>query len=56
MKMCSVFEYTYLLWWNSFFTIAPVIAIGIFDRHAGKSYEVFESYRLLTVPVQTITL
>ncbi|KAJ6531132.1 hypothetical protein B0H19DRAFT_1190540 [Mycena capillaripes] len=27
-----VFEYTYLLWWNSFFTIAPVIAIGLFDR------------------------
>ncbi|TRM59267.1 hypothetical protein BD626DRAFT_508768 [Schizophyllum amplum] len=28
------FEYTYLLWWNSFFTIAPVIAIGLFDRIA----------------------
>ncbi|KAF8237704.1 phospholipid-translocating P-type ATPase [Tricholoma matsutake] len=27
-----VFEYTYLLFWNSFWTIAPVIAIGIFDR------------------------
>ncbi|KAJ7264906.1 phospholipid-translocating ATPase [Mycena haematopus] len=27
-----VFEYTYLLWWNAFFTIAPVIAIGLFDR------------------------
>ncbi|KAJ7907347.1 hypothetical protein B0H13DRAFT_2332504 [Mycena leptocephala] len=27
-----VFEYTYLLWWNAFFTIAPVIAIGVFDR------------------------
>ncbi|KAJ6490741.1 hypothetical protein C8R47DRAFT_1123410 [Mycena vitilis] len=27
-----VFEYTYLLWWNSFWTIAPVIAIGLFDR------------------------
>ncbi|KAF9818947.1 hypothetical protein IEO21_02361 [Rhodonia placenta] len=27
-----VFEYTYLLWWNTFFTIAPVIAIGLFDR------------------------
>ncbi|KAK7038221.1 phospholipid-transporting ATPase [Favolaschia claudopus] len=26
------FEYTYLLWWNAFFTIAPVIAIGLFDR------------------------
>ncbi|KAK0211297.1 phospholipid-translocating ATPase [Desarmillaria ectypa] len=27
-----VFEYTYLLFWNSFWTIAPVIAIGLFDR------------------------
>ncbi|KAF7322236.1 Phospholipid-transporting ATPase [Mycena chlorophos] len=27
-----VFEYTYLLWWNAFWTIAPVIAMGIFDR------------------------
>ncbi|TFK54630.1 phospholipid-translocating ATPase [Heliocybe sulcata] len=26
------FEYTYVLWWNTFFTIAPVIAIGLFDR------------------------
>ncbi|KAL0067071.1 hypothetical protein AAF712_005858 [Marasmius tenuissimus] len=26
------FEYTYLLWWNSFWTILPPIAIGIFDR------------------------
>ncbi|PFH51681.1 hypothetical protein AMATHDRAFT_141942 [Amanita thiersii Skay4041] len=27
-----VFEYTYLIFWNSFWTIAPVIAIGLFDR------------------------
>ncbi|KAJ3576886.1 hypothetical protein NP233_g123 [Leucocoprinus birnbaumii] len=27
-----VFEYTYLLFWNSFWTIAPVIGIGLFDR------------------------
>ncbi|EKM55031.1 uncharacterized protein PHACADRAFT_255350 [Phanerochaete carnosa HHB-10118-sp] len=26
------FEYTYLLFWNSFWTIAPVIAMGLFDR------------------------
>jgi len=31
----SAFEYTYLLFWNSFWTIAPVIAIGIFDRIVG---------------------
>ncbi|KAF6763732.1 phospholipid-translocating ATPase [Ephemerocybe angulata] len=29
-----VFEYTYLLFWNSFWTLAPVIAIGLFDRLA----------------------
>ncbi|KAF8582656.1 phospholipid-translocating P-type ATPase [Ramaria rubella] len=27
-----VFEYTYLLFWNVFWTLCPVIAIGIFDR------------------------
>ncbi|RPD56361.1 phospholipid-translocating P-type ATPase [Lentinus tigrinus ALCF2SS1-7] len=27
-----VFEYTYLLFWNTFWTIAPVIGIGVFDR------------------------
>ncbi|KAH7107578.1 phospholipid-translocating P-type ATPase [Auriculariales sp. MPI-PUGE-AT-0066] len=27
-----VFDYTYLLLWNVFWTIAPVIAIGLFDR------------------------
>lgn len=32
----SVFEYTYLLFWNSFWTIAPVIGIGLFDRFAGE--------------------
>ncbi len=31
----SVFDYTYLLFWNSFWTIAPVIAIGLFDRLVG---------------------
>lgn len=32
----SVLEYTYLLFWNSFWTVAPVIGIGVFDRLAGK--------------------
>ncbi|GLB34568.1 putative cation transport ATPase (P-type) (TC 3.A.3) family, type IV subfamily protein [Lyophyllum shimeji] len=27
-----VFEYTFLLFWNSFWTLCPVIAIGLFDR------------------------
>ncbi|KAL1937625.1 hypothetical protein VTO73DRAFT_13011 [Trametes versicolor] len=27
-----VFDYTYLLFWNTFWTIAPVIGIGLFDR------------------------
>ncbi|KAK7455126.1 hypothetical protein VKT23_010997 [Stygiomarasmius scandens] len=26
------FEYTYLIFWNAFWTLCPVIAIGIFDR------------------------
>jgi len=34
--LCSnyVFDYTYLLFWNSFWTLAPVIGIGLFDRFA----------------------
>jgi len=32
--MSSVIEYTYLLFWNSFWTVAPVIGIGLFDRLA----------------------
>jgi phospholipid-translocating ATPase len=27
----SVFEYTYLLFWNIFWTLLPVIALGLFD-------------------------
>ncbi|KAF8205548.1 phospholipid-translocating ATPase [Mycena galopus ATCC 62051] len=38
-----VFEYTYLLWWNAFFTIAPVIAIGLFDR-------ILDADALMTLP------
>ena len=34
-SLCSAFEYTYLIFWNSFWTIAPVIAIGLFDRFVG---------------------
>jgi phospholipid-translocating ATPase len=30
-----VFEYTYLLFWNVFWTLCPVIAIGVFDRFMG---------------------
>ncbi|KAH0830747.1 hypothetical protein J3R83DRAFT_2226 [Lanmaoa asiatica] len=26
------YEYTYLLFWNSFWTLAPVLGIGLFDR------------------------
>ena len=33
----SVFDYTYLLFWNSFWTLCPVIAIGLFDRIVGEN-------------------
>jgi phospholipid-translocating ATPase len=29
-----VFSYTYLLFWNVFWTLCPVIAIGLFDRNS----------------------
>ncbi|KAG6836177.1 hypothetical protein H0H93_010616 [Arthromyces matolae] len=38
-----VFEYTYLIFWNSFWTIAPVIAIGVFDR-------IVDAHVLMDVP------
>lgn len=31
----SVFDYTYILFWNSLWTILPVIGIGLFDRIMG---------------------
>ncbi|EKM82413.1 hypothetical protein AGABI1DRAFT_117898 [Agaricus bisporus var. burnettii JB137-S8] len=31
-----VFEYIYILFWNSIWTIAPVIGIGLFDRFLGS--------------------
>lgn len=40
----SVFEYTYLLFWNSFWTIAPVIGIGLFDRVVGMPSSLFGLY------------
>ncbi|KAI1791774.1 hypothetical protein LXA43DRAFT_888661, partial [Ganoderma leucocontextum] len=57
-----VFEYTYLLFWNTFWTIAPVIGIGLFDRivddhvlmalpelyHRSKSREYFGTKLFLT--------
>lgn len=30
----TVYEYPYLLFWNVFWTIAPVLAVGLFERHA----------------------
>lgn len=34
----SVFEYIYILFWNSIWTIAPVIGIGLFDRFLGTFF------------------
>ena len=33
----SVTDYNYILFWNSLWTIAPVIGIGLFDRFLGES-------------------
>ncbi|KDR73714.1 hypothetical protein GALMADRAFT_71945 [Galerina marginata CBS 339.88] len=38
-----VFDYTYILFWNSLWTIAPVVGIGIFDRF-------LDSHVLMEVP------
>ena len=31
----SVMDYIYILFWNSLWTIAPVIGVGLFDRFLG---------------------
>lgn len=33
----SVFDYNYILFWNSLWTVAPVIGLGLFDRFLGES-------------------
>ncbi|KAF9014178.1 phospholipid-translocating ATPase [Cyathus striatus] len=38
-----VFDYTYILFWNSLWTIAPVIGIGLFDR-------ILDSHILMELP------
>lgn len=38
-----VFSYTYLLFWNVFWTLVPVLAIGLFDRN-------IDAYSLMTIP------
>ena len=46
----SVFDYIYILFWNSIWTIAPVIGIGVFDRILGMLFQaprrVVSSYNL----------
>jgi hypothetical protein len=31
----SAFDYIYVLFWNSLWTLAPVVGIGLFDRFLG---------------------
>jgi len=50
---CSVFDYTYLLFWNSFWTIAPVIGIGLFDRLAGMRQRVCRFRTWLTQIIES---
>jgi hypothetical protein len=56
----SVFEYTYLIFWNSFWTLCPVIAIGLFDRIVGAytampisdagTYPLVDDHVLMAIP------
>ena len=34
----SVMDYIFILFWNSLWTIAPVIGVGLFDRFLGVSW------------------
>lgn len=41
----SVIDYTYLLFWNVLWSLAPVIAIGVFDRHIGATEQLTRDIR-----------
>jgi len=43
----SVYNYIYILFWNSLWTIAPVVGIGIFDRFLGE-------YKIMLALIYTI--
>lgn len=45
----SVFDYNYILFWNSLWTVAPVIGMGIFDRFLGESGTFSLNFLTLTV-------
>jgi len=34
-SITSVMDYIFILFWNSLWTIAPVIGVGLFDRFLG---------------------
>jgi len=36
MNSLSYFDYVYILFWNTLWSIAPVVGIGLFDRILGK--------------------
>jgi hypothetical protein len=42
----SAFDYIYVLFWNSIWTLAPVVGIGLFDRFLGA-----QSMLTLTAPI-----
>jgi len=44
----SAFDYVYILLWNSIWTIAPVIGIGLFDRFLGMFYSSHYSNTMLS--------
>jgi len=41
----SVIDYTYLLFWNVLWSLAPVIAIGVFDRPIGATEQLTRNIR-----------
>jgi len=45
----SAFDYVYILLWNSIWTIAPVIGIGLFDRFLGTFYSSHYSNTMLSL-------
>ncbi len=47
---CSVFDYVYILFWNSLWTLLAVVGIGLFDRILGTPRSPGEPHEFLILP------
>ena len=49
-----MFDYNYILFWNSLWTVAPVVGIGLFDRFLGECGTFFFVQLFVTADVVSL--